>query len=177
MPGPYDGIQNAEDAKARAKSVGDKPLHPTAAGSFYPNEQYNAAHASMTMGIPITVASMTEQGRQIMEHVLPDVVNLFLRKNNGYGGTESLPPLGLRGYFTDIYRKLPKLKRAVWDGGTVAANEFESTEEILMDLIGSCLLMLWQLKFGGEDDIQRAAVERMEAKAREALKAEYKSKG
>lgn len=145
---------------------------------FRPNEQYNAAHASMTMGIPITVASMTEQGKQIMEYVLPDVVNLFLRKSNGYGGTESLPSLGLRGYFTDIYRKLPKLKLMVWDQhGAIDSNEFESTEEILMDLIGSCLLMLWQLKFGGEDDIQRAAVERMEVKAREALKAEYKNKG
>lgn len=80
----------------------------------------------------------TRAARVICEVVIPEWQNEFLRKNADYGETSDL--LGAKGQFGEIWRKVGKLKRAMWDG---AAMEFEGIDEILRDIIGHCALALF----------------------------------
>lgn len=54
-------------------------------------------------------------------------------------GIENADVLGPRGQFADIWRKIWKLKKALWDGATL---EGEQPREILLDLIGHCFLTI-----------------------------------
>src|SRR6185503_1867367 len=47
--------------------------------------------------------------------------------------------LGVRGQFADIWRKIGKLKKALWDGQPLVG---EQPREILMDLIAHCFLTI-----------------------------------
>jgi hypothetical protein len=88
-------------------------------------------------------AYATDQARVIFSEVLPVALERFVRKNADYGSTAKF--LGARGQFADINPKFWKLKRALWDGEQLIG---ESTEEILYDLIGHCLLTLYFLDQG-----------------------------
>lgn len=85
---------------------------------------------------------------------LPEWVAKFRAKNADYSGAGAEPHkvLGVQGQFADIWRKIWKLKKALWDGQTLAG---EQPEEILRDLIGHCFLTL--------DLLREAKVERLEA--------------
>lgn len=72
---------------------------------------------------------------------------------------ENADVLGIRGQFSDIWRKIWKLKKGMWDGETLVA---EQPREILMDLIGHCFLAI--------DMIDRKAGERFEADRRSQVK-------
>lgn len=85
---------------------------------------------------------MASQLERIMQDLLPEWQQHFEAKNNEYGG-ESANVLGARGQYADMHRKFPKLKRALWDGASL---QFESVEEVLMDLIGHCFLTLDMLE-------------------------------
>lgn len=77
----------------------------------------------------------------IVETIWPRVESLFIEKGKDY--QEGFAFLGKRGQFSDINRKFWKLKRALWDDEPLVG---ESAEEILMDMIGHCLLTLWVLE-------------------------------
>lgn len=83
------------------------------------------------------------QLRNILLQHLPEMLKLFIKKNSEYGAGDasSGTALGQKGQFADIWRKIGKLKTAIWDG-----NEHklvtEGVNEILMDLIGHCFLTL-----------------------------------
>lgn len=82
----------------------------------------------------------TEQAIRIVHDVLPKVMELFLQKNKDYGDAHTQHMrLGPKGQFVDIWRKIIKLKRGLWDGEELAG---EKPPEIMMDLIGHCLLAL-----------------------------------
>lgn len=75
-------------------------------------------------------------------HVLmPEARELFLRKSADYNaaGLENHRILGTMGQFADIWRKIMKLKAALWDRQTLTG---EQPREILLDLIGHCYLAL-----------------------------------
>lgn len=78
----------------------------------------------------------------IMVH-LPDMLELFIKKNSEYGAGDptSGTVLGERGQFADIWRKIGKLKTGLWDGKEEQLTT-ESVDEILRDLIGHCFLAL-----------------------------------
>jgi hypothetical protein len=69
--------------------------------------------------------------------IAEDVLNLFIQKTKDYGDTAE--HLGSRGQYADMWRKMGKLKRALWDGIPMIN---ESAEEMVMDLIGHCLLTI-----------------------------------
>lgn len=72
---------------------------------------------------------------------LAEWVAKFRAKNRDYSGAGAEPHqvLGVQGQFADIWRKIWKLKKALWDGQELAQ---EQPEEILHDLIGHCFLTL-----------------------------------
>lgn len=92
--------------------------------------------------------------QRILHGLLPEWVAQFRAKNADYSGAGAEPHkvLGVQGQFADIWRKIWKLKKALWDGQTLAG---EQPEEILRDLIGHCFLTL--------DLLREAKVERLEA--------------
>lgn len=81
----------------------------------------------------------TEQLRRIVCKVLPQVMEKFAAKNAEYG--ENAFVLGERGQFSDIWRKIAKLKTAIWDGHPEQLVT-EGPDEIMSDLIGHLLLTL-----------------------------------
>lgn len=84
----------------------------------------------------------------IATRLMPEWLHLFARKNRDYG--DNAQELGLRGQFADIWRKIAKLKKSMWDGEELI---FEGTEEVLMDLIGHLFLSLNMLRL--RDDAER----------------------
>lgn len=68
----------------------------------------------------------------------------FDQKNREYGG-ENAFVLGSAGQFADIWRKIGKLKTALWDKKPEQLTS-EGTEEIIQDLIGHLFLTLQCLR-------------------------------
>jgi hypothetical protein len=86
----------------------------------------------------------SQQLRDIIGELVPDWALLFARKNADYGShDDSAGVLGIPGQYADIWRKMSKLKRAMWDGEEL---EFEKTEEVISDLIGHLFLTLHMMR-------------------------------
>lgn len=81
----------------------------------------------------------TESADFIVNTILPAFLEHFLRKNAGYGDRHRRTRTGIRGEFCGIDRKVDMVFESVWNGKKL---EFEQPQELLWDLMGSCLLML-----------------------------------
>ena len=79
----------------------------------------------------------SEAAVYIMEVLLPEWRELFLRKHAGYGQMHH--DLGMLGQAVDIHRKAGKLKRALIEGKPIGP---ESVREVAMDLIGHAFLLM-----------------------------------
>jgi hypothetical protein len=88
----------------------------------------------------------------IATKIMPEWLQLFARKNADYG-SGSAYELGVQGQYSDIHRKMIKLKRAMWDGEQL---DFEDTEEIIKDLISHLFLTLHM--FGLQREAEQAYV-------------------
>lgn len=91
--------------------------------------------------LALSMADPSPVDRLLIQH-LPHVIQLFRSKARDYSdnsGVFTADLLGSRGQFGDIWRKIPKLKKALWDGEELAG---EQAEEILADLIGHCMLAI-----------------------------------
>lgn len=88
----------------------------------------------------------------IAQRIMPEWLALFARKNRDYG-SGSAYELGVRGQYSDIHRKMIKLKRAMWDGEQL---DFEDTDEIIKDLISHLFLTLHM--FGLQREAEQAYV-------------------
>lgn len=84
----------------------------------------------------------TNSAQHVLLEVLPQVLELFLVKNQDYGDEMNAMKLGAKGQFVDIWRKVGKLKGALWDGKSMVG---EQADEILMDLVGHILLALSEM--------------------------------
>jgi hypothetical protein len=84
--------------------------------------------------------NIPEHSMQIVLEILPKALELYLKKTKDYGGLSG--GLGPRAPFVDMWRKILKLKRCMWDGDEL---KFEQTDEIIMDLIGTCLNILGEM--------------------------------
>jgi hypothetical protein len=88
----------------------------------------------------------TEQYKRIEDEILPVVMERFRNKTAEYGNGAA-NDLGIRGQYSDMHRKMIKLRRAMWDGEVLTS---EPLEEVIGDMIAHCLLtldMLAQDKF------------------------------
>jgi hypothetical protein len=106
----------------------------------------------------------TKQAARILTEILPGAISLFLAKNKDYAidGIDIAETLGVRGQWSDMYRKIAKLKQSMWDQNGEGL-QFETAEEVVQDLIGHCLLTLLFLK----DEETKARRERAERKMEE----------
>lgn len=71
---------------------------------------------------------------------LPHMVALFRSKARDYASSDSFftaDVLGSRGQFAEIWRKVGKLKRCMWDNQDM---KYEQVDEILADLFGHIVL-------------------------------------
>lgn len=72
------------------------------------------------------------------ETILPELVKRLKEKSIDYG--DVFRELGLAGQYSDMHRKMRKLKKAMWDDQPLAG---EQPEEILSDLFGNILIALY----------------------------------
>jgi hypothetical protein len=77
----------------------------------------------------------------MVERILPELVRRFRSKSSDYG--EVFRDLGIAGQYSDMHRKMHKLKRAMWDGEELKG---EQPEEILSDLLGNILISIYLLR-------------------------------
>lgn len=92
-------------------------------------------------GVTIEVENIpNNQARRIVEDILPQVMTLYLRKSKDYdGNVMAMLKLGPKASFVDLWRKVGKLKGALWDGKQMVG---EQADEILADLVGHVLIIL-----------------------------------
>lgn len=93
--------------------------------------------------------------QRITVRLVQEWIEQFLEKNKDYTseplpgfseGFENADVLGIAGQFAEIWRKIWKLKKAMWDDQELIG---EQPREVLMDMIGHCFLAI--------DMIDRAA--------------------
>lgn len=91
--------------------------------------------------------TMGPDGQYIRDVLMPEWLEQFQRKAADYNDNqnENHRVLGVRGQFADIWRKIGKLKKALWEGQPLVG---EQPREILMDLIAHCFLTIAMLDEG-----------------------------
>lgn len=87
----------------------------------------------------------THAAEYICLKIVPEWQELFLKKNADYG--DNSDDLGVRGQFSDIHRKLKKLRRGLWEGQKLTG---EQPREICLDLIGHLFLTIQMIDEEGE---------------------------
>jgi len=104
---------------------------------------------------------MVGASERIVTKLVPEWITHQLDKSRDYNSEtdgavfENADILGVQGQFADIWRKIWKLKKALWDGSKLTA---EQPREILMDLIGHCFLAIDMIdrQAGGEEETEAA---------------------
>ena len=87
----------------------------------------------------------------MVNRILPELVTRFREKSSDYG--EVFRELGLAGQYSDMHRKMHKLRIAMWEDQALKG---EQADEILSDLFGNILISLW-LMLHEREAYQRAA--------------------
>jgi hypothetical protein len=75
---------------------------------------------------------------EMINKILPLLVEQLRVKSQDYG--DVFKELGVKGQYSDMHRKMRKLKKALWDDEVLVG---EQSEEILADLFGNVLIALW----------------------------------
>lgn len=115
--------------------MAERSPHPDELGRLY---------SQITLNVPV---QMTKQAKFIIEELMQEWVVEFVDKNNDYQDKDGnlSDELGSAGQWGDLYRKVRKLKKPMWDERGAKLN-FEQTDEILRDLIGHSFLALYFLR-------------------------------
>ena len=87
-----------------------------------------------------------------MEDILPKAMNKFWEKSRDYG--DVFKELGIAGQYSDMHRKMFKLRKAMWHGEQLKG---EQPDEILEDLLGNILISIYLVRNNGGETNQRAA--------------------
>lgn len=75
---------------------------------------------------------------EMIEMILPELVTRLRTKSADYG--DVFKELGIKGQYSDMHRKMRKLKLNLWDGVPLKG---EQADEILSDLFGNILISLY----------------------------------
>ena len=87
-----------------------------------------------------------EQAMRVVQKVLPDMLELYLKKSRDYGGNVmDRFGLGAKAAIPDLARKFGKLIDAIWHDKPL---QFEQPEEVLKDLFGHIVIILDQRSQG-----------------------------
>jgi len=92
----------------------------------------------------------TPEAKRIGRVLVPEWMEMFLRKNAGYGTGAS--DLGMKGEFVEIWRKARKLRRSLWEERSIGD---ETVREVAMDMVGHLFLLLDHLdamEVGDDED-------------------------
>jgi len=81
---------------------------------------------------------------RIINDLLPEFAEHQRLKAKDYNGSlvpgvENADVLGARGQYAELWRKMAKLKKSLWDGEALVG---EQPREILLDFIGHCFLAI-----------------------------------
>jgi hypothetical protein len=76
----------------------------------------------------------------MINQILPEAIKRFRSKSSDYG--EVFKELGLAGQYSDMHRKMHKLRKVMWEGRSLKG---EQADEILSDLFGNILISLYLL--------------------------------
>lgn len=82
----------------------------------------------------------------MVSDILPSLVQRLQSKAEDYGNV--FMELGLGGQYSDMHRKMHKLKQAMWEGKHLKG---EQPDEILSDLFGNILISLYLYGYGETD--------------------------
>jgi hypothetical protein len=86
--------------------------------------------------------------QRITVRLVQEFIEQFLEKNKDYTskpmpgfpeGFENADVLGIQGQFAELWRKIWKLRKSLWEGEELVG---EQPREVLMDLIGHCFLAI-----------------------------------
>lgn len=83
-----------------------------------------------------------DKAKRILQGPALEALNLYVKRASDYTDADGFDPsevLGVQGQFAEVWRKVWKLKNSMWDGREMVG---EGPREILMDLIGHCLLAI-----------------------------------
>lgn len=103
-----------------------------------------------TIRVDVTFPHDTSHQVQQVTEDFREFIQLFDQKSREYG-SENAFVLGSAGQFADIWRKIGKLKTALWDKKPEQLTS-EGTEEIIHDLMGHLFLTLQCLR--KEDNVK-----------------------
>ena len=81
----------------------------------------------------------TQEARDILTKILPQVLEAWLLKNKDYGDSDDLKSLGAKAEFVRLWNKMMKLKRSLWEGQELSG---EQEAEIMGDMVAHLLLAL-----------------------------------
>ena len=87
---------------------------------------------------------MVGANERIREVLVPEFLKHQETKAADYNGSlipgvENADVLGAQGQYAELWRKMAKLKKALWDGKELIG---EQPREILLDFIGHCFLAI-----------------------------------
>jgi len=95
------------------------------------------------LGIPDEVwCQLGPQAQRIIAEIIPSFVDGFIEASLHYGPNNA-NVLGPAGQFSDIWRKIGPLRRALWEGESLHR---ESPEQICLDLIGHLMMTIDMLQ-------------------------------
>jgi hypothetical protein len=148
-PVDYRALVGAVDSQTLEddtwKSDGDLP--PLKSGEIRVSRNFQESTTGKIEHVAIHIDNPpTDQASQVLIDILPKLIENFLRKNADYassGDFNTSELLGSKGQFAELWRKIGKLKGAMWDGKKLV---HEQTDEILEDLGGHVLLALLFIK-------------------------------
>jgi hypothetical protein len=95
--------------------------------------------------------------RLVNDEIAEEVLDLWNRKNKGYG--EQVFDFDVRAQALELNRKNGKVKDALWHGRRL---EFETLEEVLMDMIGHCYITIARLRLEGDPNDAMPDIELIE---------------
>jgi hypothetical protein len=87
----------------------------------------------------------------MINQILPAAMLRFRSKSSDYG--DVFLDLGMAGQYSDMHRKMHKLKKFMWEGQRLKG---EPPTEILEDLIGNALISLYLIHYVGNRNETRA---------------------
>lgn len=90
----------------------------------------------------MTVKAQRDPYEQMVATDLPKLVGNFIKKSGDYG-PKGFQELGVKGQYSEIHRKVGKLKRVFWDGKIL---QHESPQEVVSDLFGHILILHYLLR-------------------------------
>lgn len=80
----------------------------------------------------------------MVNQILPKAVSRFQKKSADYG--DVFKELGMAGQYSDMHRKMYKLRKYMWEGERLKG---EGPKEILEDLLGNILISIYLIDYVG----------------------------